>query len=371
MADFPPRIEYGFGKGVCLARSPQESPGGSSDELIAEIAQQRLPTIRPLKNFANLPKLGRARSRCTGFEHRPSKMQTLRPINTKKQHKEIRSQYFMSNPFNFNNWLNHDGDGGTATKDDFQIGQNNRIHSPDDSNQNSVTLTGATIVDVRTPQNAALVGKNGCINDVSVGAYGESSGPLPTPGIGVAGTCEAGCGVAGIATKDAVPLPPSQTGVFGAGVNAGVYGASLAPPAMLAQPVLGTGVFGVGDVVGVEGDCNNKTGNGVLGQNFGIGNGVAGTSLGGRGGLFISGVPAKDGSSSTGGIAQLRLMPSAASVFPVNARVGDLYAHVRRDANFALVATLWLCVKEEVSGTKQWSQIVTSNLLFPGGANIP
>jgi hypothetical protein len=63
-----------------------------------------------------------------------------------------------SNPFNFNNWLNHDGDGGTATQDDFEIGQNNRIHSPNDGDPTSVTLVGATIVDVRTPQNAALVG---------------------------------------------------------------------------------------------------------------------------------------------------------------------------------------------------------------------
>ena len=47
---------------------------------------------------------------------------------------------------------------GTATQDDFEIGQNNRIHSPNDGDPTSVTLVGATIVDVRTPQNAALVG---------------------------------------------------------------------------------------------------------------------------------------------------------------------------------------------------------------------
>ncbi len=300
-------------------------------------------------------------------------MKNLRPIKTKKNKtKEIESQCFMSNPFNFNNWLNHDGDGGTATKADFQIAQNNRIHSPDDGNPKSVTLVGATIVDVRTPQNAALVGKNGCVTDVSIGVYGESAGPKGIGGIGVAGACDEGCGVAGIATNAAeTDLPPGKTGVFGAGDNTGVYGASLAPPAPLAQPVLGTGVFGIGDVVGVEGDCNNRTGNGVLGQNFGVGNGVAGTSLGGRGGVFISGKPSKDASSSTGGIAQLRLMPSADSVFPVNARVRDLYAHVRQDANFAFVATLWLCVKEEVDGTEQWSQIVTNNLFFAGGARIP
>src|ERR1700736_1889779 len=74
------------------------------------------------------------------------------------------------------------------------IGQNNRIHSPNDGERNSVTLLGATIVDVRTPQNAALVGKNGCINDASIGVYGQSAGPSPFGGIGVAGACDAGCG---------------------------------------------------------------------------------------------------------------------------------------------------------------------------------
>jgi hypothetical protein len=139
-------------------------------------------------------------------------------------------------PFNFNNWLNHDGDGGTATKNDFQIGQNNRIHSPDDGDQNSVTLVGATIVDVRTPQNAALVGKNGCINDVSIGVYGQSVGPSPFGGIGVAGACDAGCGVAGIAIAESSSstvqdLPPNSTGVYGKGDFHGVYGASGTIPA--------------------------------------------------------------------------------------------------------------------------------------------
>jgi hypothetical protein len=137
-----------------------------------------------------------------------------------------------SNPFNFNNWLNHDGDGGKSTKDNFQIAQNNRIHSPDDSNINSVTLVGATIVDVRTPQNAALVGKNGCVNDFSIGVYGQSDGPKPFRGIGVTGACDEGCGVAGIATKttaaDLPPadLPPGSTGVYGRGDFYGVYGVS-------------------------------------------------------------------------------------------------------------------------------------------------
>jgi hypothetical protein len=79
-----------------------------------------------------------------------------------------------SNPFNFNNWLGHDGDGGTATKDEFQIGTNNRIHSPLDFNPTSNTDLGATIISVRTPQNAALAGINACITDSGIGVYGES-----------------------------------------------------------------------------------------------------------------------------------------------------------------------------------------------------
>ena len=81
-----------------------------------------------------------------------------------------------NNPFGLNNWLGHDGDGGTATKDVFQIGRNNRIHSPDDTNKRSNTDLGATIIDVRTSQNAALIGNNACITDPCVGVYGHCDG---------------------------------------------------------------------------------------------------------------------------------------------------------------------------------------------------
>ena len=157
--------------------------------------------------------------------------------NQNKQ--DLQTEFSMSTkdtngPFDFNNWLNHDGDGGTATKNDFQIGQNNRIHSPTDGDPNSVTLVGATIVDVRTPQNAALVGKNGCINDTCIGVYGEISEPSPFGGIGVAGACDTGCGVAGIAIAESatvLDLPPNSTGVYGKGDVHGVYGASGTIPA--------------------------------------------------------------------------------------------------------------------------------------------
>ena len=95
-------------------------------------------------------------------------------------------------------------------------------------------MVGATIVDVRTPQNAALVGKNGCINDTCIGVYGEISEPSPFGGIGVAGACDTGCGVAGIAIAESatvLDLPPNSTGVYGKGDVHGVYGASGTIPA--------------------------------------------------------------------------------------------------------------------------------------------
>ena len=119
------------------------------------------------------------------------------------------------NPFNFQNWLNHDGDGGKKTTDEVLLGQNNRIHSPDDGNPLSVTLTGATIIDVRTPNNPALVGNNGCELFTGIGVYGHSATISPErgvvyeqgPGTGVLGSCDAGCGVAGLARTGQAPPP--------------------------------------------------------------------------------------------------------------------------------------------------------------------
>jgi hypothetical protein len=214
-----------------------------------------------------------------------------------------------SNPFNFNNWLNHDGDGGTATQDDFEIGQNNRIHSPNDGDPTSVTLVGATIVDVRTPQNAALVGKNGCVSDVSIGVYGQSDGPKKIGGIGVAGACDAGCGVAGIATSAAADLPPISTGVYGSGDFHGVYGSGAMPAGSKApdlsvfgptqQPVAVVGATGDSDtahapaILGLNGILaedlqkpNFKTATGQLVQNLAVG--VEGVSKKGNGVVGIS-----------------------------------------------------------------------------------
>jgi hypothetical protein len=55
--------------------------------------------------------------------------------------------------------------------------------------------------------------------------YGGSDGSRGIS-IGVAGACDAGCGVAGVATAASVTALPSSVGVFGAGDRHGVYGVS-------------------------------------------------------------------------------------------------------------------------------------------------
>jgi hypothetical protein len=181
-----------------------------------------------------------------------------------------------SNPFNFNNWLGHDGDGGTATKDEFQIGTNNRIHSPLDFNPTSNTDLGATIISVRTPQNAALAGINACITDSGIGVYGEGVPGGGSLNMGVVGACDTGWGVAGIATPQTVDVSsvlfPRQVGVVGVGENIGAYGTG---GGIGVQGVGGNGVEGTSPgVVGLAGTAAPNDGV----QGFGSGNfsGVAG-----------------------------------------------------------------------------------------------
>ena len=188
------------------------------------------------------------------------------------------------NPFKFPNWLNHDGDGGTKTTDEVLLGQNNRIHSPDDSNPLSDTLTGATIIDVRTPGNAALVGNNGCIIEAGIGVYGHSGTVTAAeegfnasePGIGVVGSCDTGLGVVGLALRGDAPSLPPGVGVFGTGDNVGVrgLGGSNGGKGMFGQ---GGGGTAQGVSPGVVGNAGTNAPNDGV-QGFGSGNfsGVAG-----------------------------------------------------------------------------------------------
>jgi hypothetical protein len=168
------------------------------------------------------------------------------------------------NPFSFDNWSENDGVNGCSTGDEANVGNDNLIFSPNPNDPNSVTMVGATIFEVTTPRNMALQGCNDCLGDGAVGVFGMSYGA--TRGIGVAGSCSAGCGVCGVGTNSQVTEFPTATGTFAVGDNVGVYGQSLPNKGQALDGVTpdpGTGVFGVGDTVGVRGQ--SRSGTGVLG----------------------------------------------------------------------------------------------------------
>jgi hypothetical protein len=60
-----------------------------------------------------------------------------------------------------------------TTRETMWRGKLNEILSPHPEEPHSVTIVGATIVKVRTPQNAALVGQNSRIDNGAIGVYGE------------------------------------------------------------------------------------------------------------------------------------------------------------------------------------------------------
>jgi hypothetical protein len=97
------------------------------------------------------------------------------------------------NPFNFdvNNWLRTDGAEGDDTGDNVERGKLNEILPPHPEDAHSATIVGATVVKVSTPQNAALVGQNSCIDNGAIGVYGESRGNPAA--IGVAGAVDPPC----------------------------------------------------------------------------------------------------------------------------------------------------------------------------------
>jgi hypothetical protein len=193
-----------------------------------------------------------------------------------------------SNPFNFNNWLHHDGDGGDDISEDITLGQFNQM-TADLGSQ-------ATIVKDFAGQNSTLVGQNSTQDDGAVGVFGESDGAGGA--IGVAGASQF-WGVAGTATASQVDVLnnsgnnkfqpfTSSVGVFGAGDNVGVYGQSRTAEdqrATTLPPGDGVGVYGNGDNIGVVGQ-NDRTGNTP-------GTGVTGQSFQGIGVIGQSGVPSQ------------------------------------------------------------------------------
>jgi hypothetical protein len=158
-------------------------------------------------------------------------------------------------------------------------------------------------------------------NDMGIGVSGISSSALS--GIGVSGSCNNGTGVFGGSSTGSgvVGNSDSSAGVFG-------FGAS------------GSGVYGT-----------SPTGTGVIGE----------SALTGRGGVFVSGSGLTPWKTTKGGIAQLRLVPSADANLPTKAAMGDLYAHRSKTVN------LYLCVND---APVQWRQVQLGTT-YAGGQMAP
>jgi hypothetical protein len=161
----------------------------------------------------------------------------------------------------------------------------------------------------------------------------------------------------------------SRVGVVGVGGN------SAGDPGIGVVGIGGNAMGSTGETgeVGVFGSGGRPRGTGVLGDGD-AGIGVNGRSRIGRGGVFTSGSPGAlspiPDTSTKGGIAQVRLIPSEDNTFPTDGRVGDLWVHASPDPNKNIAATLWLCIREDNDGTKRWSQVVTAGF-FAGGDPIP
>jgi len=123
-------------------------------------------------------------------------------------------------PFGFNFWLHrHEDHTDLHAGDEFEVGDLNQLTGGDAGN--------ATIIANNRHDNVAFAGQNRNTGSNVVGIYGDSAGTQGV-NIGVAGACDAGCGVCGVAIAGnaEVTTLPSSVGVFGVGDLYGVYGAS-------------------------------------------------------------------------------------------------------------------------------------------------
>jgi hypothetical protein len=98
-------------------------------------------------------------------------------------------------------------------------------------------------------------------------------------------------------------------------------------------PGSGTGVLG-----------NSMTGRGVVGIVYDSGDGVVGEAQGGSGAGLRGTSKSGRGAVVSGGLAQLRLVPSTASTHPASGQAGDLFLDRRK--------RLWLC-----KGGTSWARI--------------
>jgi hypothetical protein len=140
-----------------------------------------------------------------------------------------------------------------------------------------------------------------------------------------------------------------------------VFGESPSGPGVSGFCPLGVGTAG-----------ESKSGNGVRAISQ---DGVAAfaSSIQERAGVFLSGTVAPQAGplvrTSKGGIAQVRLVPSADPKLPTKGSMGDLFMHLQTSAVASPIAVnLYLCVNDQ---PVQWQQVQLGTTKFAGGQNAP
>lgn len=213
-----------------------------------------------------------------------------------------------------------------------------------------------------------------------IGVFGQGG----DGGVGVHGKSDLGIAVWGNSTSGTAVEGSSHSGfgVWGDSKSkSGVEGTSHSGPGVRGNSHLGSGVRGTSDLEsGVFG--SSPSGTGVLGTSS-HGNGVAAISNDGvallssstseRGGVFASGLWPRGSSTSEGGIAQVRLVPSSAPNLPTQGSIGDLFVHQvlvppapNAPPQFAI--NLYLCVNDQ---PVHWQQVQLAPKVYTSGMNAP
>jgi hypothetical protein len=208
-------------------------------------------------------------------------------------------------------------------------------------------------------------------NSMGPGVSGISTAP---GGIGVSGKSDSGIGVWGKSVSRSGVEGNSQSGfgVWGdSHSGSGVEGSSYSGSGVKGTSHLESGVFGK----------SPSSGSGVLGVSS-SGNGVTALSQDGvallsastseRAGVFVSGSRKRGSSTSEGGIAQVRLVPSSAPNLPTQGSIGDLFVHQVLlpivNAPAQQVINLYMCVNDQ---PVQWQQVQLAPKVYPGGVKAP
>jgi hypothetical protein len=233
-----------------------------------------------------------------------------------------------------------DGNGvfGTSGQASGYAGVLGRISSANGAGVRGENDQGPAVHGVSAPTDSSFLG---------VGVRGEGQDPdnLGLEVLGVEGISEHSIGVRGLSG----PVSGLATG------SIGVLGA--------AQQAEGRGVRGESDTgVGVDGWATNG-----IGVSAGSAGSIALNALSARdrAGVFQSGDP-NGGGTSSGGVAQLRLVPARDPLLPTSGRLGDVWAHFSQSLreNRQKFVSLWLCVNDD---PVEWEQIQLSGTRAPGG----